>query len=222
MFCNICGRFGPIYVDMQDLDTLTRHRIGLLRETLRCTTCGATMRTRTVAEALLRALADDLGITATSIEALADVLPTDLQILDTDADSLLSKRLSGSPGWVRSLFIPGKANGAVLEDERMLNVDLEKMPFPDERFDIIITSEVMEHVRFVDEAHREIARCLRPGGHYVFTVPYDDALAETWRLIDPDTDEPLVDPPHVHGDTVRSEGIKSYRVFGGDLLSDLA
>jgi hypothetical protein len=80
----------------------------------------------------------------------------------------------------------------------------------------------MEHVRYVDRAHREIARCLDPQGTYVFTVPYDPALAETWDLIDPVTDEPLAHPMHMHGDPgMRDEGIKSYRVFGRDLVDDL-
>jgi SAM-dependent methyltransferase len=94
-------------------------------------------------------------------------------------------------------------------------VDLEHIPFPDRSFDIVITTEVMEHVRHVDTAHREIARCLDEDGTYLFTVPYDASLARTWQLIDPVTDEPLVRPMHMHGDPgLREEGIKSYRVFG--------
>ncbi len=99
---------------------------------------------------------------------------------------------------------------------------LEDLPFADETFDIILTTEVMEHVRHVDAAHREIARCLTKSGSYLFTVPYDGDMAETWVLIDPVTDEQLVFPPHVHGDPgMRSQGIKSYRVFGRDILDEL-
>ncbi len=123
---------------------------------------------------------------------------------------------------MRSLYLPDRANGETLDDARMVNVDLEQMPFPDDSFDVIITTEVMEHVRFVDKAHREIARCLDSSGRYVFTVPYDATLATTWRLIDPETDEPLVHPLHVHGDPgLREEGILSYRVFGTDIFADL-
>ena len=36
------------------------------------------------------------------------------------------------------------------------------------------------------------------------------------------TDEPLVHPMHMHGDPgMRDEGIKSYRVFGRDIVDDL-
>ena len=127
----------------------------------------------------------------------------------------IAKRL---PTAVRSLYFPDRAPGEVVRDDGAINLDLESMPFADASFDVVITTEVMEHVRHVDRAHREIARCLDPRGTYVFTVPYDPALAETWVLIDPETDEPLVHPMHMHGDPgMRDEGIKSYRVFGRDL-----
>ncbi len=122
---------------------------------------------------------------------------------------------------VTSLYRPERPSGDLLGDG-VVNVDLEQMPFEDGMFDVILTTEVMEHVRFVDRAHSEIARTLAPGGRYAFTVPYDETLERTWRLIDPETDEFLVHPPHIHGDLgMRDEGIKSYRVFGRDIVEEL-
>ncbi|WP_121251060.1 class I SAM-dependent methyltransferase [Nocardioides ferulae] len=220
--CNLCGHQGPLHYELPDLATFRHHHIEPLRETLRCRGCGAKMRDRVLAAALLEALAER-GVHAETIDELADRLPEGLRILDTDAHSRIARRLRHHPGVVRSLFLPGRDNGEMLDDERMLNVDLERMPFPDRSFDIVITSEVMEHVRYADVAHREIARCLTDSGSYLFTVPYDPALEHTWRLIDPVTDLPLVLPMHIHGDPmIRGEGIKSYRVFGRDLVDDLA
>lgn len=220
--CNICGHVGTLRYDLPDLETFARHHIRPLRETLRCRGCHAKMRDRVLAAGLLDALAAR-GIHAATIDDLAQVLPNDVRILDTDAHSRIARRLRDHPGLTRSLYLPGRANGETLDDERMLNVDLEDMPFPDRHFDVVITSEVMEHVRHVDTAHREIARCLADDGVYLFTVPYDAALAETWLLIDPETDEELVSPPHIHGDPmIREAGIKAYRVFGRDLVDDLA
>jgi SAM-dependent methyltransferase len=220
--CNLCGHVGPLLYEMPDLPRLREHHIGFLRETLRCRACGAKMRDRVLAAGLLQVLADSFDVHATTIEELAGRLPPELRILDTDAQSRLGRRLAGSPGVVRSLYYPDRPSGAELGEERVVNVDLEEMPFDDGSLDVIITSEVMEHVRHVDAAHREVARCLSPHGTYVFTVPYDPALAETLVLIDPVTDEPLVLPMHIHGDPgMRDQGIKSYRVFGRDLVDDL-
>lgn len=220
--CNICGHVGPLLFELPDLQQLRDHHIGVLRETLRCRGCASKMRDRTLAAALLQVMAERFGVEADDIDSLARHLPTDVRILDTDARSRIARRLESCPGVVRSLYYPDRPNGESLGEERCLNVDLEAMPFPDGHFDVVITSEVMEHVRHVDVAHREIARCLSPRGVYIFTLPYDPELAETWQLIDPVTDEPLVLPLHIHGDPgLRPTGIKSYRVFGRDIVDDM-
>ena len=219
--CNICGHVGPLLYEMVDLDQLRAHHIGLLRETLRCRSCASKMRDRAIAAGLLAHLDEAFGVEAATIDQLATVLPPEVRILDTDAKSRIAKRLAGSPGVVRTLYDPSRPQGEVLNDDGALNLDLEQIPFPDESFDVVITSEVMEHVRHLDVAHREIARCLSPAGVYLFTVPYDPDLARTLVLIDPDTDEPLVWPMHIHGDPERSDGIKSYRVFGRDITESM-
>jgi SAM-dependent methyltransferase len=219
--CNICGHVGTLRYDLPNLETFARHHIRPLRETLRCRGCHGKMRDRVLAAGLLDALRDR-GVVAETVDELVGRLPEGVRILDTDAHSRIARRLQGHPGMIRSLYLPGRANGERLDDDRMLNVDLEQMPFPDGHFDVVITSEVMEHVRHVDTAHREIARCLKADGVYLFTVPYDPELASTWVLIDPETDEELVSPPHVHGDPmIREAGIKAYRVFGRDIVDDL-
>ncbi len=219
--CNICGHRGTLLHEMTDMQILRQHHIGPLRETLRCRGCYSKMRDRTVAAGFLDVMAERFGVAAETIAELAERMPADVRVLDTDANGRIGRLLAQCSGYVLSLYQPERENGADLGDGAV-NVDLEQMPFPDASFDVVITTEVMEHVRFIDTAHREIARCLSTGGTYLFTVPYDASLAETWKLIDPDTDEELVHPPHIHGDPgMRDEGIKSYRVFGRDIVEEM-
>ncbi len=49
--------------------------------------------------------------------------------------------------------------------------DATAMPFDDGAFDIVIASEVMEHIRSDQAAMDEVARVLRPGGLAAVTVP---------------------------------------------------
>ncbi|MBO0823340.1 MAG: class I SAM-dependent methyltransferase [Actinobacteria bacterium] len=49
--------------------------------------------------------------------------------------------------------------------------DAAGMPFPDGAFDIVIASEVLEHIDADQDAMNEIARVLRPGGVAAVTVP---------------------------------------------------
>ena len=49
--------------------------------------------------------------------------------------------------------------------------DATRMPFRDDTFDIVIASEVMEHIPADEVAIGEVARVLRPGGVAAVTVP---------------------------------------------------
>jgi len=47
----------------------------------------------------------------------------------------------------------------------------EKLPFPDQHFDVILLNEVIEHVNDDKQSIREAYRCLKPGGHIVIYAP---------------------------------------------------
>lgn len=51
------------------------------------------------------------------------------------------------------------------------NQNLENLLFEDEKFDLIITQDVMEHIFHPEAAFKEIARVLKSGGAHIFTVP---------------------------------------------------
>jgi SAM-dependent methyltransferase len=47
------------------------------------------------------------------------------------------------------------------------------LPFPDASFDVVLFSEVLEHVDEPVRAVKEIARVLKPGGRLLLTVPFN-------------------------------------------------
>jgi SAM-dependent methyltransferase len=107
----------------------------------------------------------------------------------------------------------GLRSGDVVDGIR--HEDLQATSFPDAAFDLVITSEVLEHVPHAPQAEREIMRILRPGGSYVFTVPldaYGDADTILAELL-PDGTVKFYGPPVYHGDPYRPEGILAYRIF---------
>ena len=104
---------------------------------------------------------------------------------------------------------------------------LEKLALASKSLDIIITSDVMEHVRLDGEAHSEIARTLKDGGIYLFTVPHSRQSETTLSRVvvhdaqRPDLDEHVL-PAEYHGDTdSRGSSSLSYRVYGRDLDEEL-
>lgn len=56
--------------------------------------------------------------------------------------------------------------------------DGSTMPFEDSSFDVVISTEVMEHVPDPDSYLMEVKRVLKPGGMFFFTVPFLMSLHE--------------------------------------------
>jgi hypothetical protein len=63
----------------------------------------------------------------------------------------------------------------------VIHMDLTRMPFQDNRFDVILCNHVLEHIPDDREAMRELLRVLRPGGWAVLLVPIDLARPETFE-----------------------------------------
>ncbi len=57
----------------------------------------------------------------------------------------------------------------------------QEMPFPDSCFDVVIMSEVIEHLddEVLSKTLQEVRRVLRPGGRFIGTVPADENLKES-------------------------------------------
>jgi SAM-dependent methyltransferase len=62
-----------------------------------------------------------------------------------------------------------------------LALDVTNMDLPDESFDTVLCSHVLEHIEDEPAALREIARVLRPGGRAIVLVPVDYGRGETYE-----------------------------------------
>lgn len=62
--------------------------------------------------------------------------------------------------------------------------DARDLPFADDSFDVVIASEVMEHIAEDEVALREIARVLKPTGRVAITVPRRGPERVCWALSD--------------------------------------
>ncbi len=50
----------------------------------------------------------------------------------------------------------------------------EDMPFEDGEFDVVFSNCVLEHIEGLDRVLERVGRILKPGGHFIFTVPSED------------------------------------------------
>lgn len=82
-----------------------------------------------------------------------------------------------SPGMVEAARRNARGLGFEIDGEV---ADAEKLPFPDETFDVVVGHAVIHHLPDVEQAFREMLRVLRPGGRVVICgepTIYGDRIA---------------------------------------------
>ena len=218
--CNICGNFSKPYFNFPDLNLRRSHKIKDIRETLECTKCGSTLRHRALIFELLKLISKKSKRQINCVKDIKEADLRDIKILDTDAFSPAALILKKFRNYVVTSFIPRLPLNIEIS-QNYFNMDLEKIGFEQSTFDIILTSDVMEHVRNVNLAHSEIARILKSGGSYIFTIPYDEYCDTHDILVDTSSENNIyIVPPQFHGDPLTG-GILAYRVFGNQIFEDL-
>jgi len=98
------------------------------------------------------------------------------------------------------------------------NEDICNLTYPDSSFDVVLSSDTLEHIPDFSAALRETLRVLRPGGRHIFTVPVVTSRPKTFARAEIRSDGVIVhrSPPLFHG---RGAGLFRYLPAGDDLLA---
>jgi SAM-dependent methyltransferase len=194
--CNICGWEGEFLHPENP------------REGLHCGNCASSARYRAVIYWLGRVMGED-GRPLHEWRKQPS-----LSLLESSARGAYPVMLADKFDYHATEFDPAKiAAGASPRHY----ADFQKLPHEDATFDLVIASDVFEHVRDDRAGYHEIFRTLRPGGTFLLTVPYDHDRKETIRRIDTSGpgDVMLLEPEY-HGGGGHT---LTYRNYGRDLLT---
>ncbi len=160
------------------------------RRNAQCPTCGSVERHRLLWVYLVRH---------------SDLLRRRQNVMHSAPEGCLEPILRALPNWrYRSVdrFNPAAD----------VSADLTELPFPDGRFDAILTSHVLEHIRDDGAAMAELARTLRPGGQAIVMVPFDPKRERTEEGAD------IADPAER---MARFGHPFHFRIYGRDLVTRL-
>ncbi len=182
------------------------------REGIVCSRCGSSIRARQLAAIIVAELNSRLRCSHRSLAALcrSDAAAT-LKVAEINSAGSLHQFLASLPGLRFSEY------GS--EDPAVPSEDLLALSYESGVFDLVVTSETLEHVPDFDRALAEIRRILKPGGQHIFTVPvvWDRVTRVRASISDGELVEHL--PPSYHG--VPKEGRQDFLVFyefGGDVV----
>lgn len=178
------------------------------KESSECSGCGSKLRARRMAEVLLDLFpvagrrADSLRSWAQSPEA------GELRIAEINRVDGIHETLENLARFHPSDHVANVRPGTYVAGVR--HESLLGLTYENDRFDLILTSETLEHVPDLGVALAEIRRVLAPGGVHVFTVPVSPNVARTFPRARIDRDGAIEDlaTPIMH-----PGGDVGYRVF---------
>ena len=151
---------------------------------------------------------------ATEIKSVIGSGLSKRDVLELDPHSPLKKILATARSYTRSFYDCTVRPGTVRSDGAVCQ-DITALTFPDNSFDLIVSSDVLEHVPRLDRAFSETARVLRPGGAHLFTVPPRLSTRARAEVVGGKIQHLL--PPEYHLDPLCPEGILAFWDVGPDL-----
>lgn len=163
--CTICGHVG----------LFERGEQRSIREAYACPSCRFTLRWRDQAGVIL----DEFGRgQALSLaELVRKGLLDEVAIFEPALRGPFVRAFKELANYTQSYFRPGDPLGMPSADG-VRNEDLTRLTFDEESFDLVITSDVMEHLPDIELAFAETLRVLRPGGVHLFSIPNDFPFPE--------------------------------------------
>ncbi len=111
------------------------------------------------------------------VDLLHDLVPKGARILDIGAGVGLQTQVLREVGYE---VVPIDMPSSVYVNDRQIDIidyDGRHIPFDDETFDVVYSSNVLEHVVDEENFQRELHRVLKRDGHAIHVVP-----SATWRL----------------------------------------
>ena len=196
--CSFCGNH---------VDFIIREEATLLREA-QCSNCKASLRSSDLAKILLQVVFPDKeGLTMGEIPK-----GINLTVLNLFTEGPIHNALKLLQNYYCGEFFDDVKSGDFYNGIKC--IDLQDIPFEDNKFDLIITEDVLEHVWNIDRALKEINRVLKKDGMHIFTVP----VHEKNKTVSRKGSSQKV----YHGDPLRDTGALVNTDFGNDIVDLMA
>ena len=157
--CVICGREASFRFDNGIITPQLRTAWGITdevaeafnrRESMFCSSCGSSLRVRRLCTALIQTFSETSG---RAYDSFTDLLEDDefrrLRIAEINACGAFHNYLARHPNLCYSEYVPRLPCGSEYNGTRC--EDLQELTYPDDYFDIILTSDTLEHVRIMSK-----------------------------------------------------------------------
>lgn len=119
--------------------------------------------------------------------AFLATLPRTVRVLEIGAGGGFALRAMERMGFRRLVGLDLTATSLAearrrVPGARLIAADAERLPLGDGSVDVVLSSDLLEHLPDVDGHLAEVARVLRPGGHYLIKTPNRRPAEAYYRL----------------------------------------
>ncbi len=154
---------------------------GAARDGYACSACGATLRDRDQAQVILALLGRGQHLSRQSLVQAIRGAGKDIAILEMAYSSAFSASLGLLPGYHQAYHWADHRQSGKIGARDVPFGDLQSLDFPDNSFDLVLTSDVLPFVQDDNRAQQEVLRTLRPGGAHIAAIPMDWPFPPTTR-----------------------------------------
>lgn len=207
--CSLCGHVG-VFAPVNARS---------IRDEFPCPQCRAPSRSRDQAALIVDEFGRGKALSLNQLIRLPQV--QELRIYEASLHGPFVKHLKNLKGYIQSYYWPDKKFGDVFSGVR--NENLCSLTLQNDFYDVVLTSDVFEHIFDYKQAFQEIWRVLKPGGVHIFSIPtnwpFPSNTVACAEIID-DQVQHLTEPRyHVAGDGSPTLVVTD---FGESLLDELA
>ena len=161
-FCAVCGWAGRFCSSGEVPGRVSRD--------FQCGGCGSPLVYQAEAGAILDAYA--VGAVGCLDDLVQDATFQERAVFHIGHAGPVRNRLKRLTNYEESCFDATLPRGELVQARpRRTNQDHQRLTFADDRFDLLVSSHVLEHVPVPRAALVEAHRTLKPGGRYIFSIP---------------------------------------------------
>lgn len=228
MFCTACGRKVDRYIfqKLENKKLINGWRLSsrqkkqiALRESMFCPFCHNSTRARVLAAAIVKTLPfKKVKSLAGWVEKAAE---QKLKVIEINYCGNLHSILTKLPDLKLSQYHESTCRAKIFNWLKVIKKeDITSLNHQDKSFDLVLHSDVLEHVENTDGAIRECRRILKPSGVCLFTIPVILSRKTIKRAaIDKKTGKiKYLKDPYYHGSGPPDNLV--FWEFGGDFIKD--
>lgn len=203
--CAVCNSPQPFVMDYQFSHEVDGRKIPNWRERLVCPNCGCNNRQRFI------------------IHKVFEYYKLGMSVLLYEQNSKVFRKIKREIPDIRGFEYPGEnylGNRCV---DEIICEDICHLSLPDNEVDMLVVNDVFANVYAYEDAFREAARVLKPGGKMIFTVPFDgNSVTTTRRAQITETGIVFLESKWERVNPIKGlEPLLVYQVFGWDVLESL-